>query len=382
MKYLAAIAFLASLLLSTAANAHKPSDSYLSLSAAVSDPLRLDGQWDIAIRDLEHAIGVDRDGDGAVTWRELREREKEITQYAFAHLSIARSEGEELAVCPVELDRLLVDEHVDGAYAVLRFRASCSAPPEHLAIRYSLLFDLDPTHRGMLELDVGGQDQAFVFSLQRSEIIASVAGANRWTQMSSFTREGVWHILHGYDHVLFLITLLLPAVVLYRKGGWQPMMSLRDALLDVIKVVTSFTLAHSLTLSLAVLGELSLPSRWVESAIALSVVLAALNNLFPVVTHRRWIAAFAFGLIHGFGFASVLSDLGLQQGSLALALFSFNLGVELGQLAIVLVLVPIAYWLRESMFYRGVLMPVGAVLIATLAGYWFIERAFLIGSDL
>ena len=149
-----------------------------------------------------------------------------------------------------------------------------------------------------------------------------------------------------------------------------------DALWDVLRVVTAFTLAHSITLSAAALGWLALPSRLVESAIALSVVLAALNNLRPVVEGRRWVVAFGFGLIHGFGFASVLADLGLPSGSLLLALLGFNLGVELGQLAIVAVFLPVAFALRGTRFYRSVVMAGGSVLIAVLAALWFAERAF------
>lgn len=143
-----------------------------------------------------------------------------------------------------------------------------------------------------------------------------------------------------------------------------------------MKVVTAFTLAHSLTLSLAMLGWVSAPSRLVESTIAFTVVLGALNNVYPIVTERRWLVAFVFGLVHGFGFASVLRDLGLESGSLALSLFGFNVGVELGQLMIVLVFVPVIYWLRETFFYRRVFMPAGSLLIAAIASYWFISRAF------
>jgi hypothetical protein len=142
-----------------------------------------------------------------------------------------------------------------------------------------------------------------------------------------------------------------------------------------VKVVTAFTLAHSLTLSLAALGVVSLPSRLVESAIALSVVLAALNNLRPLVYGRRWVIAFGFGLIHGFGFASVLADLGLPQDTLLIALVAFNLGVEIGQLAIVGIFLPIAYALRSSGFYRRVLFAYGSTAIAVIAFVWLAERA-------
>jgi hypothetical protein len=141
-------------------------------------------------------------------------------------------------------------------------------------------------------------------------------------------------------------------------------------------VVTAFTLAHSITLSLASLGWLSLPSRWVESVIAASVVLAAANNLFPLVQRRRWLVAFVFGLIHGFGFASVLTELGLPQGALVLSLLGFNLGVEMGQLAIVAAFLPAAYLLRNTSFYRNGIFKSGSVITAVVALFWFVERAF------
>ena len=119
----------------------------------------------------------------------------------------------------------------------------------------------------------------------------------------------------------------------------------------------------------------NLPSRWVESAIALSVVLAALNNLWPVVYEKRWVLAFCFGLIHGFGFAAVLSDLGLPKDSLLVALVAFNLGVEVGQLAIVGVFLPIAFALRGSGFYVGLLQLGGSTAIAVIALLWLTQRA-------
>jgi hypothetical protein len=141
-------------------------------------------------------------------------------------------------------------------------------------------------------------------------------------------------------------------------------------------IVTAFTVAHSITLTLAVLGIVSLPSRLVESAIALSVVLAALNNLRPVLRRARVAAAFAFGLVHGFGFAGALFELGLPDDALALSLASFNAGVELGQLAIVGMFLPLAFALRATVAYRRVVLRGGSVAIALVAAVWFVERAF------
>ena len=144
----------------------------------------------------------------------------------------------------------------------------------------------------------------------------------------------------------------------------------------MLKVATSFTVAHTITLSLAALSVIVLPSRLVESTIALSVVLAALNNIWPLVHGRRWLVAFGFGLIHGFGFASVLTELGLPRDTLVLALVGFNLGVEAGQLAIVALFLPLAYALRASRFYRRTVMLGGSLAIALVAGIWLAERLF------
>ena len=161
-----------------------------------------------------------------------------------------------------------------------------------------------------------------------------------------------------------------------QAGQWAAAPRLGGAAREVIKVVTAFTLAHSITLSLAALGLISLPSRLVESAIAASVVVAALSNLFGAVESKRWMMAFAFGLLHGFGFASVLADLGLPKHALVLALVGFNVGVELGQLAIVAVFLPLAFSLRGTVFYRVGVLKGGSSIVALLATWWLVQRAF------
>ena len=151
---------------------------------------------------------------------------------------------------------------------------------------------------------------------------------------------------------------------------------LGGTLTQLLIVVTAFTIAHSITLALAALSVIELPSRLVESAIAASVLLAALNNLWPVVQRGRWLVAFAFGLVHGFGFASVLADLGLPQDSLLLALVGFNLGVEAGQLVIVGAFLPLAYAARHTWMYRRMVFVGGSLAIALVASLWMVERVF------
>ncbi len=356
-------------LLAPLALAHKPSDSYLALRA---EGAQVAGQWDIALRDLDFAVGLDDNGDGNITWGEVKAHRADIAAYALARLRLTSGGAD----CPASATEHLIDDHSDGAYAVMRFTAACAGEIRTLEINYSLFADLDPQHKGLLRLEHGEGTRTAIFSPERAKQKFKLAEFSVLTQFLDYGREGVWHIWIGFDHILFLLSLLLPAVLARRGARWEAIGKFRPAFWDVFKIVTAFTVAHSITLSLAALSVISLPSRLVESAIAVSVVLAALNNVFPLVHGRRWMVAFAFGLIHGFGFAGVLRDLGLPQGALLLALVGFNLGVEVGQLAIVSAFLPAAYWLRASWFYRRLVFIGGSLAIAVVAGIWLIERAF------
>jgi hypothetical protein len=359
--------FLLALASMQGAHAHKPSDSYLSLSAENN---LVAGQWDIALRDLDFAIGLDANGDGQITWGEVRAKHSEIAAYALSRLQIA-ADGK---ACPTRVTEHLIDDHTDGTYAVLRFAAACPAIGSSLDVRYGLFFDVDPQHKGLLRLEYKGASSTGIFSPEKAAQKFSLTEPSRIGQFLDYGREGVWHIWIGFDHILFLLALLLPAVVVREGKRWKPVERFKPAFFAVLKIVTAFTVAHSITLTLATLGVISLPSRWVESTIAASVIIAALNNIFPLFRERRWLMAFVFGLVHGFGFASVLTDLGLPKEALVLALVGFNLGVETGQLAIVAVFLPVAFYLRDSWFYRKVVLVVGSVVIALLAFVWLAER--------
>ena len=356
------------LLLPLASFAHKPSDSYLSLDLTGAQP---EGRWDIALRDLEYAIGVDADHDGAITWGELKARQDTISAYALARLKL--SAGTEY--CIATPAQQLVDNHSDGAYAVLRFALACPPNGANLSLNYGLFFELDPSHRGLLSIRYPDTVQTAVLSPQQPAIELTSLNRGRWRQLQDYWREGIWHIWIGFDHILFLVSLLLPVALRWDNGGWRAVDSLRDAFINAIGIVTAFTAAHSLTLSIAALGWVDLPSRWVEFAIAATVVLAALNNLYPVVRGRLWLPAFVLGLIHGFGFASVLTDLGLPAATLALALLGFNLGVESGQLVVVALLLPLVFGLRRSWLYRRVVLGLGSLAVAGIAVVWLLERS-------
>lgn len=363
----------AALLFSNAVYAHKPSDSYLSLNIQKAT---IAGQWDIAVRDLEYAIGLDENGDGEISWGELRAHHADVSAYALARLRLY-ADGE---ACPIQIKQHLVDNHSDGAYAVLSFVADCANEPHVLAINYNLFFDIDPQHRGLMRLTYPDKNapitQSVIFSPEQSTQKFNLNSTDLLRQFLDYAEMGIWHISIGLDHILFLLALLLPSVLRRDKEKWQAVTNLRTALWDIFKIVTAFTLAHSITLGLATLQVITLPSRWVESAIAFSIILAALNNIYPVFQRQRWIVAFIFGLIHGMGFANALLDLGLAGNSLWLALVAFNIGVEAGQLTIVAVFVPLAYALCHSVFYRRLVLAMGSLLIAAMGFVWFLERSF------
>ena len=355
------------------AAAHKPSDAYLTLRL---DGTTVEGQWDIALRDLEHAIGLDADGDGAITWRELAGRESAVAAYAVARLTVTEAG----ASCLLAPRRLLVDEHTDGTYAVLQFTADCPAGAAAFAVDYRLFADLDPLHRGLLRVEDRGLTRTAVLGPEAPGFtFARGTRPSLSGQAWAYVQDGFRHILLGYDHVLFLLTLLLPAVVLRADGGWRPVGAFAPAALDVAKIVTAFTLAHSLTLALATLHLVDLPSRLVESAIAATIVLAALNNLHPVVTRRMWLLAFGFGLVHGLGFAGALAALGLPRQAFLWSLLAFNLGIELGQLAIVVLFLPVAYVYRTAPLYPPLVLRAGSCAIIGLGGFWLVSRVLPAG---
>jgi hypothetical protein len=371
---LALLALLAVLLAPAAAHAHKPSDSYLTLSldaGAEADGRRWTGRWDVALRDLDLALELDRDGDGALTGAELRQGQPALAAHLLGALTL-RAGG---APCALTASGHRLTEHSDGPYAVLDFQAACEREARPLEVGYALLFALDPQHRGLLRVvGEGGVAETGVFrSDVRALTLSPHVPASPWRAFAGMVREGVHHIFIGVDHVLFLLALLLPSVLRRREGRWEPAAGLWPVVAEVARVVTAFTVAHSVTLALSALGLVALPAREVETAIAVSVVLAALNNLWPVLP-ARWALAFALGLLHGFGFSSVLVDLGLPPGQLGLALLGFNVGVELGQLAIVGLFVPVAFWLRATALYRRGTLMGGSTAIALLAALWSFQR--------
>jgi hypothetical protein len=352
------------------ARAHLASDSYLRIE--IGKDGAIGGQWDIALRDLDVAVGLDANQDGTITWGELRAREPDVEAYAFGRLALVRGDS----ACRFEPASLMVDYHAGSAYAVLPFAAKCSSDGR-LTLRYRLLFDIDPSHRGLLTVAVGTEVVSEVLTPEHAEIVLGNGPQGLGDRIAQFLAFGFDHILLGYDHLLFISVLLVMAAL--RRPidqRWVPIDRLGRVLIETIKTLTAFTLAHAIVLTSAVLGIVTLPARLVEPAVAVTIMLAALDNIRPILPRLRWQVAFLFGLIHGLSFASALGPMRLPPFGLAVALGSFNLGVEAGQIALALLLVPIAFVLRHEAAYRRLIAPgisLGALL---LAGIWLLDRVF------
>ncbi len=377
----AVLAVVASLCCAGLACAHKASDSYLQLDVV---PAGLEVRWDIALRDLDIAIDLDSDADGKLTWGEIRTAWPRIEAYAMQHLAI---EG-----CPLTAKGRGLERRNDGAYAVLYLTSSCVLPAQP-RISYSLFAEVDPTHRGIAKVQRPGAE--LVLSVLEPAVATPSAGAgssasggegrasgadaagtraasapSRW----EFLGEGVRHILTGYDHVLFLLCLLLPSVMRRTPAGWRPVERLSQAVWPVVGIVSAFTVAHSITLALAALKVVSLTPSFIEPAIAVTIILAALDNVLPFFPVRRVVVTFFFGLIHGFGFAAVLSELNLPRAAFAWALLQFNVGLELGQLLIVAVATTALFTLRLWRGYARVVIGGGSLVAIVIGALWLIER--------
>ncbi|MCP8898096.1 HupE/UreJ family protein [Gilvimarinus xylanilyticus] len=348
------------------ASGHQLSTAYMSLER--TDSSVLEGQLQWRLYDLERSLRLDSNRDGKLTWGEIKAREAAIGQFLGERLSVAQG-GVTCTLNSASLRKL--DRHYAEPYLLLPLQVQCPISGD-LTIRYMAFFNQDADHKLLLSVEDGDSAISRVISAQQQEVtIASSDGF--WQGFSDYVYQGVVHILIGWDHILFLLCLLLVAVLSRRDHQWQARVAKREIILYTLTIVTAFTLAHSITLTATALGWIDLPSRWVEIGIAATVIFAAVNNIVVLFWRIGWIT-FGFGLLHGMGFAGVLGELGLPQQGKLTAVVGFNLGVELGQLVIIALLLPVLMLCRNGQWYRRWAMPAGSVLIALLGTRWLLER--------
>ena len=372
--------FLASCFLSLPALAHQTGNSYLVLTESNG---RLQIELDFIVRDLGNLLQPPTPSDAPApvpppaatpTPEQLQAMQPAITQVIQESLGVQLNEETQ----PLEFVSQSVVLRNDGLYVRQRFTSpSMTSEIKFVVVRYSFFNQNDKLGRAFFKLQLGKEEISSVFDSSTQTQRFALGDTKRWSTIGLFTHEGAWHIWGGPDHLLFLLTLLLPGLMLLHRATGPPETDsngTKTAALFALKVITAFTLAHSITLLASVLDVISLPSRWIESAIALSIMISAALNLQTRIQWSQWKLAFIFGLIHGMGFANGLRELGLSQTYFMETVLAFNVGVELGQIAaVVAVGIPIIL-LAKQVRTKQLVMTYGSWGVLLISGIWLVQR--------
>ncbi|AIQ23065.1 HupE/UreJ family protein [Paenibacillus sp. FSL H7-0737] len=354
------------------ASAHPLSASYTTVTF---DKDKTDFSFSLdVISIIESMDNVDMNGNGILEENEIESNKHRLEEWIEDSVILEMNDQQQAP----ELQDLFLDKKGDKEVLTWNFTYPAFVPGQTIAINDGLYsqatsspyVNLITAHNGnqTSETVMQGKDRTWTMLLtedqQEQQLSSSTNSSSSGNSGSSsdwfsFFKLGMNHILTGYDHLLFLFALLL------RK----------QTLKQYAAIITAFTLAHSITLTLAVLGWISLPSRVVESVIALSICYVALENIFRKKIRFRALITFLFGLIHGIGFADILQEMNLPKAHLAVDLVSFNVGIEFIQLCIVIVLLPVLIFLQKRNFYKPVIA-YGSWLITALGAFWLVERLF------
>lgn len=373
MRYALCLVFLCAI--AQPAASHTLGQSYIFLRV-YDDSVEV--RLEITAEDLQRVLGLDWNPNNRISLEEIGANLSPILAYVRPRLSIGNA-GQELNLRFVDYEHRRLKE---ADYVLLNFVIDDHVG-DRLEVAYPVLFEVDDKRRNMLVIEHNWRTSTFnnegsvslIFSADNPRQTLYLEKASVLRGLLGFIRLGAWHIWIGLDHILFLIALALPSVLYREQQHWKPVDRFRRAMLNILAIVTFFTIAHSITLSLAAMEIVNMPSRVVESIIAASIVVAALHNVFPRFHGREWALAFVFGLFHGFGFATVLADLGLERKYLVLSLLGFNAGVEAGQIAIIGVAFPVLFLMRKRSWYPRTVLAIGSLVLAAVALFWLAERA-------
>jgi len=424
MKTQSYIGMLCLFLWSVSAASHQSNDAYMELVEATvwtesssQTGITFDGIWLISLTDLNIVLKLDQNNDGTLTWQELSSQQATIFDYFKSNVSFSdplsateieganaaensgagaeRAEyaraasivGADKKACGPVTKTLMMDSRNDVPYAAVGFTTSC---PPSFTLAYTAIMQEDSQHRLLVTLKTEAKSDSYIFNATNgNQLIKTPNGM--WHNIGVFFVQGIIHILIGYDHILFLLALIIPCVVSYQsaqkqsslpsytgrlfKAGYASRSDRRALATTLIKIVTAFTVAHSITLFLAAQQMVDLPISIVETIIAISVLVAGFNLIIPLYRDGYWLIAFAFGLIHGFGFASVLGEVGLPSDDLVASLLSFNVGVEAGQLAILLLVLPLFLLICRVEWRSQVFRFMAGIGIVTMGALWTVSRS-------
>jgi hypothetical protein len=373
---------LAGLAPANVASAHRYDESYLYLDVGDTS---LAGRVEMPYGDLRTVFDLQLAGEADDVYAELEANLDALQAYAAANTSI----GSAGSTWQLEFEGLeLLDEEGVGeggrGYAILPYKVAIGGieVPQVLEVTFTPFLAEIPNRtnitliandwrRGVVEEE---SNELLFHTLDRPSGTIDLGEPDQWLNFRRSIDLGVDHIRTGPDHIFFVMVLLLPSVLVLIAGLWRPADRFTSSLLRVVLVATMFTVAHSITFTLAGLDLLPLPpSKLVETLIALSIAAAALHNIKPIFGHREWAIAFVFGLFHGMGFAGLVQELDINRTTQLVSLLGRNVGIEIGQIVIILMTFPTLFLLRRTRAYLPLMYAASATL-ALLSLTWVYER--------
>jgi hypothetical protein len=366
------------------ADAHRNDESYLYLDVGDAS---LSGRAELPYDDLRSVFDFELSGSVDELLDELDARVDELQSYLLAETSIGAAGID----WPIEFDgvELLEEEGVGPngfGYAVLPFDVELDGGevPAEIEVTFTPFLD-EIDNRTNITL-IANDWKRGVVEEETNELVFHTADSpsgtinlgesDQWGNFRNSIDLGVDHIRTGPDHIFFVMVLLLPSVLVLASMAWKPADRFGSSLLRVVIVATMFTIAHSVTFTLAGLDLMPLPpAKVTESLIALSIAAAAIHNIKPILGHREWAIAFAFGLFHGMGFAGLISDLDINRSTQLVSLLGRNVGIEIGQLVIIFITFPTLFLLRRTRAFLPLMFAASAAL-AAMSLTWVYERVF------
>ncbi len=378
------LALMPILLVAQPAEAHNGEESYVYLDI-FDDAIAGNIQYPVA--DINEILGLSIPQDRQGAFDAMTANLDVLQAYTDRHFKM----GDGAGAWPIEYTGYRVLELSAGTYGILEFEtaAPLNPVPRQFTVDYTAIITEKDDRAALLLIANDWAtgtfrnegDSLLRYTTTNTSQVVDLEDASWLKGMSAVIGLGVEHIRIGSDHILFVLALVLPSVLVFRRPeGWLPARTFGSSLWRVLKIVTMFTVAHSITLALGGLEIIELPPRLVEAVIAISIALAALHNIRPMFVNKEWLLAFGFGLFHGFGFAGLLTELGLDRSNRIASLLGFNIGIELGQMVIILLIFPALFLLRRTRSYLGV-MYVGSVALALVALGWALERVFDLESS-
>lgn len=347
----------------------------------------------LPMSELQLALQANLPGDAAIL---LQTKEQELKNYILAHIKPVSQNGQAWQVVITGMKLGASEQTATGPYQELIVQLLLYPPagtdPRNFTLHYDVIIHQVVTHKAMVSVrqdwetgkhgesttEVGVIELDIPSNIIRPLIVHQEPGS-WWQGFSSMVHLGIQHIGEGTDHLLFLLVLLLPAPLLVSGKKWGSSGGTRYSLLRLLKIITAFTIGHSLTLLVGTLGWVRLPAQPVEVLIAFSILVSAIHAIRPIFPGKEVYVAAGFGLVHGLAFAGILYNLNLEAGRLALSILGFNIGIELMQLFVILITVPWLILLSKTPTYT-IIRITGALLAGIASIVWITERVAGINS--